>query len=595
MEGRLDGAECRRAVLTTHFEVLGGSPKSCQLDLRGRRYLLHVLPLLDAAGQVCGCSAVVLDSTHYKHERRQWETEVRFRRALDEAVIRDRHYDGGHDQYDRLLVIAGVAVPSAQGISLWIRDEEGAYRLAASAGPLTPEPAGCTGGTQRVVGGSSCATPTSHPTHPGAEVGLPFPGTDRATLCLPVEVGGEPFAHLHFSHEDPAFEFGSDERERASTVARQLRHLVEYTRLLVDLREHHGNLGALLEQHRHLAAFSSEIGRIHDVDRLIDHGLEGVLKALAFDVAFLAEVDEEQAHVIRFKHAEGVDGPQLPLIPIPLQGSASGRAVRSREAVFVEDYPGGYAPLRSSGIQSLLVLPVERDGDVRYVLGFATIGRRVQVTIDAKRVALAFVSHLENAFDRLQHLHEIQATRDATFRSLGVALEHRDLETRGHTDRVVGLAERFAAAMSLGPERTQALVWGAYLHDLGKIGVPDEILLKPGRLDQAEISIMQLHTVHGVEMVRDIPFLPAETLQVIRSHHERWDGAGYPDGLAGEKIPLLARMFSFVDVYDALRSQRPYKRAFSHEEALAEIAAQVGSQFDAALLPVFVEVLAAGS
>src|SRR5690606_28742610 len=137
-----------------------------------------------------------------------------------------------------------------------------------------------------------------------------------------------------------------------------------------------------------------------------------------------------------------------------------------------------------------------------------TINRQASIGESDLRIASGFVARLENAFERVQYLEEIEATRDATFRALGLALEYRDLETRGHTDRVVDLACRFADELTLGAEQRQALAWGAYLHDIGKIAVPDTILLKPGKLTDEELAVIRQHTVYGAEMTRGIPFLP---------------------------------------------------------------------------------------
>ena len=195
------------------------------------------------------------------------------------------------------------------------------------------------------------------------------------------------------------------------------------------------------------------------------------------------------------------------------------------------------------------------------------------------------------AVQNLDLLERERAQHEATLRALGLALEYRDYETKGHTDRVVGLSLAFGRALGLAPEELQALRWGAYLHDLGKVAIPDQILLKPGRLTEEEFVVIRRHTVTGTEMCRDIPFLPDGTRGIVRSHHERWDGSGYPDELKGDGIPLLARVFSLVDVYDALTSERPYKRAWSHEDAVAEIQDQTGRQFDPVLVPAFIEVV----
>ncbi|MBZ9750253.1 HD domain-containing protein [Deinococcus sp. HMF7604] len=185
--------------------------------------------------------------------------------------------------------------------------------------------------------------------------------------------------------------------------------------------------------------------------------------------------------------------------------------------------------------------------------------------------------------------HARQA-HEAALRALGLALEARDGETQGHTDRVTSLALRVAARLGWEPERLEALRWGAYLHDIGKIAVPDAILLKPGRLTEAEWVVMRSHVEAGGRFASALTFLPRAALDVIQDHHERWNGGGYPAGKAGEAISLEGRVFALCDVYDALTSHRPYKRAWTHEEAVAELRAQAGQQFDPALVELMIAV-----
>ena len=184
--------------------------------------------------------------------------------------------------------------------------------------------------------------------------------------------------------------------------------------------------------------------------------------------------------------------------------------------------------------------------------------------------------------------------RENAIHALGLALEYRDDDTKGHTDRVTRLALQTASEMGLAEADIAALRWGAYLHDIGKIAIPDAILHKPGKLDEAEWQAMKTHTTVGHTFADRLSFLPPEALEVVRHHHERWDGRGYPAGLAGEAIPLLARVFTVVDVYDALTSERPYKRAWTHGEAVAEIYRSAGTQFDPAVVDAFARAADAG-
>jgi putative nucleotidyltransferase with HDIG domain len=181
-------------------------------------------------------------------------------------------------------------------------------------------------------------------------------------------------------------------------------------------------------------------------------------------------------------------------------------------------------------------------------------------------------------------------SKERVLRAFGLALEQRDVETKGHTNRVTTMALRIAEQMELDDESKQALRWGAYLHDIGKIATPDEILNKPGKLDAKEWQIMRAHVMHGHSIASKLEFLPKGVLDLILYHHERWEGGGYPRGSRGEEIPLLARIFAVCDVYDALTSERPYKHAWSHDAAVHEIRAQSGKHFDPAVVEAFLKV-----
>ncbi len=154
-----------------------------------------------------------------------------------------------------------------------------------------------------------------------------------------------------------------------------------------------------------------------------------------------------------------------------------------------------------------------------------------------------------------------------TLIGLVAAMDQRDGHVAGHCERLAYLGVTLGMALGLDSASLQDLYRGGYLHDIGKIGIPDSILLKPGRLTAQEWTIMRSHPARGEEICRHLRSL-APVLPLIRNHHERWDGSGYPDGLRGEEIPLLARVLQVADIYDALTNPRPYKEAFSAEKAL---------------------------
>lgn len=188
------------------------------------------------------------------------------------------------------------------------------------------------------------------------------------------------------------------------------------------------------------------------------------------------------------------------------------------------------------------------------------------------------------AEEALARLNDSYAT---TVRALAAALELRDDETGGHAERVTELGLRLARTVAPELASDPQLEYGFLLHDLGKIGIPDAILLKPGPLDPGEMEEMRFHPVLGERIVGRVPYLNGIARQVVAAHHERWDGKGYPRRFAGARIPLAARIFSVVDAFDAMTHDRPYRLALSLEAALREIARSAEKQFDPAVAEAF--------
>jgi len=185
----------------------------------------------------------------------------------------------------------------------------------------------------------------------------------------------------------------------------------------------------------------------------------------------------------------------------------------------------------------------------------------------------------------------LQSAYLQTVSALASALESKDTGTRAHSQRVQSYASALAGAMGgEGLAKDQSTPYGFLRHDVGKIGIPDGILLKPGPLSPAERRRMQTHTVLGEAMLSGVVFLKGEGLKIVRSHHERWDGRGYPDGLVREEIPLGARVFAVADALDAMTSHRPYRRALSWSAARGEILEQRKRQFDPDVVDAFIAV-----
>jgi putative nucleotidyltransferase with HDIG domain len=185
---------------------------------------------------------------------------------------------------------------------------------------------------------------------------------------------------------------------------------------------------------------------------------------------------------------------------------------------------------------------------------------------------------------------ELTLAYDATIEGWSHALDLRDKETEGHSLRVTDLTLKLAGAFGLNNDELIQMRWGALLHDIGKMGVPDGILLKPGPLTDEEWVVMRKHPSFAYEMLSPIHYL-RQALDIPYSHHEKWDGSGYPQGLKGKQIPLSARIFAVVDVWDALRSDRPYRSAWSDEKAYNHIRSLSGTHFDPQVVEKFFLVL----
>ncbi len=202
-----------------------------------------------------------------------------------------------------------------------------------------------------------------------------------------------------------------------------------------------------------------------------------------------------------------------------------------------------------------------------------------------------YENHLEELVEQRtaeldRALNSLEDSYRSTLKALTAALETRDSETHGHSERVVTYSLRLGREYGLSSEEMKALEFGSLLHDIGKIGVPDSILRKPAKLTEEEWVLMREHPVHGQQILRGIEFLQGAA-KVVAQHHEQWDGSGYPNGLRGEEIDVCARIFSVADAFDAITSDRVYRRGKSYEAAAQELDDWAGRQFDPKVVEAF--------
>src|SRR5947208_5844488 len=250
----------------------------------------------------------------------------------------------------------------------------------------------------------------------------------------------------------------------------------------------------------------------------------------------------------------------------------------------VQDISVALAALRN-GAYDYLLKPFEREQLL------ATVRR----ALENRRLKLENREYLTNmellVEARTEQLRKamgnLERSYDITLEALGDALDLKDAETEGHSKRVTAFTIAIARALGLSSDEIRVIARGAFLHDIGKMAIPDNILRKPDKLTPDEVTIMREHCFHGYQILKKIPFL-AEAAEIVYSHQERFDGTGYPRGLKGEQIPLGARIFSVADTLDAITSNRPYRAAQTFAAARVEITKFAGTQFDPKVVEIFV-------
>jgi putative nucleotidyltransferase with HDIG domain len=252
----------------------------------------------------------------------------------------------------------------------------------------------------------------------------------------------------------------------------------------------------------------------------------------------------------------------------------------------VHDISVALAAIRN-GAYDYLLKPFERE-QLLNTVSRALENRRLKVENRTYQTNLE--SLVKARTDQLQAaMANLERSYDITLEALGDALDLKDRETEGHSRRVTLFTIAIAQALGMPREQITIIARGAFLHDIGKMAIPDKILNKPGKLETDEMTIMKEHAYHGYQIVKKIPFL-AEAAEIVYAHQERFDGSGYPRHLKGNEIPLGARIFSVADTLDAITSDRPYRPAQTLQAARAEIEKWSGRQFDPEIVKVFLQM-----
>ena len=353
-----------------------------------------------------------------------------------------------------------------------------------------------------------------------------------------------------------------------------------------------------------LVELSVTLNSTLNLDTLLQLVTATASELLECEAASILLYDEKQARLY-FAAATGSDPKKLAEIPVPLDHSLAGMIFRENRSIVMNDAErdARHFLLVSEHVnfhvRSLVGVPMQIKERVIGVLeavnkrdGFFGDQDETILSVTASHAAIA-ISNAQLFQEAERSNADLRLAYDATIAGWSRALDLRDQATEGHAQRVADMTVHLARAFGLGEEQIIQIRRGALLHDMGKLGVPDAILHKPGKLTNAEHILMLRHPQYAYEMLSPIAYLrPA--LDIPCFHHEKWDGTGYTRGLKGEEIPIAARLFAVVDVWDALSNDRPYRKQWPRKKTLDYIRQQSGKHFDPRVVEAFLGLIQAG-
>ncbi len=421
---------------------------------------------------------------------------------------------------------------------------------------------------------------------------LPFKG---AIASFPLKIGGNVVGVLNVGYDEP-HRFQPSEMRILELLADQAAIAVQNASLYENVQRGYQRLQSL-------RTIDATITSSMDINITLGVFLTQVIHQLEADAAAVALYDSSTA-TLRYARVRGMPRNAFPRGDVRLGLTLSGKVALQKEMLVVDDFSVEQNRLDGSALTRIPVtyvgMPLIAKGELQGVLEIYRFepfspGREWLEFAESLATQAAIAVENSRLFDRLQRFNfELEMAYDQTLEGWARALELRGVEPPGHTSRLLEVTMGFARLVVPDEKRLLDIRRGVLLHDIGKMAISDAVLFKDGQLDDAEWEIMRRHPEYARQLLEPIHFL-RDAIEIPYAHHERWDGSGYPRGLKGEQIPLSARIFAIVDVWDALTTPRPYRPAWPREKAIRYLSEQAGRLFDPSLVYRFVDILHARS
>jgi putative nucleotidyltransferase with HDIG domain len=335
-----------------------------------------------------------------------------------------------------------------------------------------------------------------------------------------------------------------------------------------------------------------------DTRQVLKKTMRPIVDVLGFDRAIIMLVDERR-QFLEYSYAVGESEELLGKmkdyrIPLEREQNLMIRVLKKRRPVLIRDVKAaGLNPsnriLTDFEPSSFIICPLITEDRVIGILAADRKQDQKSLTSADTEFLSIFANNIAAIFQRAQLDEQLQRSYVSSVRALVQAIEEKDTYTRGHSERVAGIVVQVARELGIAESEVEYLRFGSILHDVGKIGIPESIVRSPKPLTDGEYKIIQKHPLKGLEILQHIPFI-RDHMYLIRSHHERWDGKGYPEGLRGEEIPLGARIVAIADAFDAMTSSRPYRKGLPPKQAAREIKKGMGTQFSSEVVQAFLSV-----